>query len=65
MPRYNNFDDVLDDRDMSDFELPEDREYDDRYDEDDEWADEEYERELDYDDSVSELTEWADYDPDC
>jgi hypothetical protein len=66
MPRYKSFDDVLDDDNTGDFDLPEDKELDERTFRDDEEEDEdEDDRYDDRYDSVDESLEWHDYDPDC
>lgn len=62
--RYTTLDDVLDNDDIIDFDLPEDKLFDEStpqydYDEDDVNYDADYEHE------PSEYTEWMDYDPDC
>ena len=68
MPRYKTFDDVLDESNNGEFDLPEEHEleYGDFERESDiEDEDDEYYRDDDRYDNVSESQEWHDYDPDC
>lgn len=70
MSRYKTFDDVLDDGNTGDFELPEDGEieygdFERESDFEDEDDDDGYYRNDDRYNSVDEAQEWHDFDPDC
>lgn len=70
MSRYKTFDEILDEDNTGDFDLPEEREleygdFERESDLDDEDDEDGYYRNDDRYDSVDESQEWHDFDPDC